>query len=230
MREKVRIIFVILMVAASSGNLTALAINFSGTGCFPETGTFIHSAETDGYTAVGHDTTGWGYAWQEYNVSPEDTIWFDDFLVVGSDTLLWEQAYGWGNAWRSNNPKLRINIFGAVADWYDPGLLLGFDDLRRYYDPFNVEFLWRNSSVTIYSFDNQFFIPYIAPVADWIEIAINNRTEATRPLYSYFMPLPPQVHRTSEGHVHRRRSGTENEKPLTSIIRSLFSPESENDF
>jgi hypothetical protein len=185
------------------------------------------------FLVVGGDTLlweqvyGWDYAWQEYGVSPEDTVWFEDFLVVGGDTLFREQVYGWDYAWRGNDPKLRINIFGLAADWYDPGLLFGFDDLRRHYDPFHVEFLWRNSSGTIYSFDNQFFIPYIAPIADWIEIAVSRKTETERPLYTYYMPLPVRAPGSPAGLVQRRRSRQENDKPVISIIRSLFSSEDE---
>ena len=202
---------------------------------------------------------GWEFAWQEYNVTPEDTIWFDDFLVVGSDTLSWEQAYGWvfawqeynvtpedtiwfddflvvgsdtlyytrDYAWSSTDRKLIINIPEPTADWYSPELSLRFYNSGMHYDPFYVGFLWQNRNGTIYSFGNHFFIPDITPIADWIEIAVNHRKETERPLYSYYMPLPPQGPYTSEGLVQRRRAGSENDKSLISILRSLLLPESD---
>jgi hypothetical protein len=188
----------------------------------------------DDFLVVGGDTLlweqvyGWEYAWQEYNVSPEDTIWFDDFLVVGGDTLLWEQAYEGEFGWSSDGPKLRINIFGPATDWYNPGLLFRLDDLKRYYDPFHVEFLWRNRNGAFYSFESQFFVPYIGPIADWIEIAVHTRAETKRPLYTYYMPLPPLGADTSEGPVQRRRASLQIQIPLISAVRSLlFSGERE---
>jgi hypothetical protein len=263
MRAKIRIIFLVILIAAvSSGTSMASAgeplINSPGVGCCPESGAFTTSAETTGPAAVHRDTMGWEYAWQEYSVSPEDTIWFVDFLVVGGDTLLWEQVYGWEFAWQEynvspedtiwfddflvvggdtldydreyswsgNDPKLRIIILGPATDWYDPGLLFRFDDLRRYHDPFYVGYLWRNRNGAIYSFDGQFFVPYIGPLADWIEIAVHNRAETRRPLYTYYMPLPPQGPDTPESPVEKRRINLRIQNPLISAVLSLLSPES----
>ena len=198
-------------------------INSSGVGCCPENGAFLTSAETTGPVAVHRDTMGWEFAWQEYNVSPEDTIWFDDFLVVGGDTLDYTREYSWSN----NDPKLRINIFGPATDWHNPGLLFRFDDLRRYYDPFHVEFLWRNRNGAINSFEGQFFVPYIGPIANWIEIAVHNRAETKRPLYTYYMPLPPQCPDTSESPAERRRVNLQIQNPLIFAVLSLLSPETE---
>jgi hypothetical protein len=213
----------------------------------------------DGFFVVGSDTLlwvddyRWDYAWQEYNVSPADTIWFDGFLVVGSDTLLWEEVYGWEYArqlpeemilfdylpgfgtdtpgFKGNNGLgmrdrlLRINISGLSGDWHDPGLSPVFYYSGRYYDPFYIEFLWRNRN-SIFSFQNQFFIPYIASVADWVEIAVNSsKTEKEIPLHSYYMPLPAQAPPSPAGLVQRRRP--KSESPLISVIRSIFSSENE---
>ena len=253
MRAKVRMIFVILIAAAVSGTYMASADDSPPDspyfGKCLNTATSLTSAETkagpaavhrrhdspedtiwfDDFLVVGSDTLsweqayGWVFAWQEYNVTPEDTIWFDDFLVVGSDTLYYTRDY----AWSSTDRKLIINIPEPTADWYSPELSLRFYNSGMHYDPFYVGFLWQNRNGTIYSFGNHFFIPDITPIADWIEIAVNHRKETERPLYSYYMPLPPQGPYTSEGLVQRRRAGSENDKSLISILRSLLLPESD---
>jgi hypothetical protein len=213
----------------------------------------------DGFLVVGSDTLlweevyKWEYAWQEYNVLPRDTIWFDGFLVVGSDTLLREEVYELDESWHSaegmtsfehfsrygrdighidgksirdaRSRILRINISGLSGEWRDPGLSPVFYNSGRYYDPFYVELLWLNRNSPVDSFENKFFIPYIAPIPDWIEIAVNSRAEREIPLYTYYMPMPVQGPASPAGLVQRRRPRSE--ASLISVIRSIFSTENE---
>ncbi len=205
----------------------------------------------EGDTPLREDVYGWEFAWQEYNVSAADTVWFDDFLVVGSDTLLWEDVYGWEFAWQEYNVsaadtvwfddflvvgsdtllwedvyygdgRFEINLYGPGPDRHyrwDPA---GFNYYGGYFDPFYIEFLWQKTNGITNSLVTEFQFSYIAPFVNWMEIAVNNRVETERPLYTYYMGRPVQAPDSPAGLVQRRRDSS----PVRNLVRSLLSSES----
>lgn len=158
-------------------------------------------------------------AWQEYNVSPLDTIWFDDYLVTGRDTFTYEQAY----------PKFAYEEYGVTMTdtiWFDNYLVVGADTLgynevykpgRQFwlsiYGPGPEEFEWltrpRRSATgmmlleenLVYSglldgnsgFNWSYSSPLLSPQKAGIEVTTKGNRNTERPLYTYYMGRPPQV-------------------------------------
>ena len=240
MCAKIRIIFIVILIAGASSEIFITSANdhlhYSAvTGGCLNAGTPGTATETapgsatvhrdtmkipcftrkEGDTPLREDVYGWEFAWQEYNVSAADTVWFDDFLVVGSDTLLREDVY-YGDG------RFEINLYGPGPDRHyrwDPA---GFNYYGGYFDPFYIEFLWQKTNGITNSLVTEFQFSYIAPFVNWMEIAVNNRVETERPLYTYYMGRPVQAPDSPAGLVQRRRDSS----PVRNLVRSLLSSES----
>jgi hypothetical protein len=79
-------------------------------------------------------------ACEEYNVSFTDTIWFDDYLVVGRDTFTYEQVY----------PQFAYQEYGVTpydTIWFNDFLIVGADTMD-YQQVYNTG---RKFSMRIYS-------------------------------------------------------------------------------
>lgn len=119
----------------------------------------------------------WEYAWQEYNVSPADTIWFENFIVVGADTLSWEEAYGYqtiydhdyGGYQYDQDEGFYLTLQFAHFHMYIPGL---------YFGPLFPGSYWYNM-FQLYEWPEG----YLLWTAD----------DGRRPNYSYYMGLTPRA-------------------------------------
>ena len=148
MKVKVTIIFILALIAGACSSRSYLAAVDDDLYYYPEKEPGAKNETASPRIADSNINVGGKmYAWQEYNVSPDDTIWFDDYLVVGSDTLLWEQVYGSGRkyAWQEYNVSPDDTI------WFDDYLVVGSDTLLRenerkfeisVYGPGPEEFYW----------------------------------------------------------------------------------------
>lgn len=160
----------------------------------------------DDYLVVGRDTFTYEqvypqFAYQEYGVTPFDTIWFNEFLVVGADTMNYQQVYNTGR-------KFRMSIYSPGSEIYwskrYQGLLLAgvtpFDfHLQTGISPFDFQ-LRAGISPFIsglqtggYGISWNYSAPLISPNQPWIEIVTEGSQETSRPNYTYYMGLPPQV-------------------------------------
>jgi hypothetical protein len=169
------------------------------------------------YLVVGRDTLTYGqvyqrYAFQEYGVTPFDTIWFSDFMVVGADTIDYQQAYHTGR-------KFNLSIYspGPEIYWskrFNQGLLLSgvtpFDfHLQTGISPFDFQLragiapFFSGLQTGGYGISWSYSAPLISPTQPWVEIITEGSRETTRPLYTYYMGLPPQVSERDQTPVMR---------------------------
>ncbi|MGF1585836.1 MAG: hypothetical protein ACFCUM_10970 [Bacteroidales bacterium] len=156
----------------------------------------------DDYLVVGRDTFTYEqvypqFAFEEYGVTPFDTIWFDNFLVIGADTLEYQQVYNKGR-------KFSLSIYSPGEFYwskrFNRGLLLQgvtpFDfHLQTGISPF--DFQLQAGIVPFFSggygISWNYSAPLISPDQPWVEIINEGSRETSRPLYTYYMGLPPQV-------------------------------------
>jgi hypothetical protein len=149
------------------------------------------------------------YAFQEYGVMPSDTIWFDDFLVVGADTLEYQQGYNTGRRFRIMiRPGPGGLYWSTRLKWFNPDLYISdFEPL------YGLEDSWSYTD------------PFISPHKPWVEIALDGSRDTKRPLYTYYMGLPPRAPVTdqSKGNRNGREHGLFINIPLVSAIIVLLS-------
>jgi hypothetical protein len=171
----------------------------------------------DDYLVVGRDTLAYEqvypqFAFQEYGVTPFDTIWFDEFMVVGADTLDYHQGYSKGR-------KFSLSIYspGPEIYWskrFNQGLVLSgvtpFDfNLQTGISQFDFQLhagiapFFSGLRTGGYGISWSYSAPLISPHQPWIEIVSDGSRETSRPLYTYYMGLPPQVAERDQSPVIR---------------------------
>ncbi|TVR74758.1 MAG: hypothetical protein EA408_01540, partial [Marinilabiliales bacterium] len=105
------------------------------------------------------------YAWEEYGVTPNDTIYFEDYYVVGRDTLAYEQVHHAQQHYADGHVTNIYNI-------YDPNQYYWSTRMRRfhsdyyyggYYDPFYTDFYWRSLNRYHFGFSWGWHRPFYSP-------------------------------------------------------------------
>ncbi len=99
-KSAVNIILAVALVAGACSAGTSISAgddgNLTGTDYSPypasETGNNENS-RVDGGKDVFIPVRGERYAFHEYNVTPFDTVWFEEYFVVGRDTIAYDQLY-----------------------------------------------------------------------------------------------------------------------------------------
>jgi hypothetical protein len=190
------IICLVLCTGACSSGISIPAgddVYVSGAGLEPYHAVENGNDERDGVNGKGNvfiPVTGERYAFREYNVSPFDTVWFEDYFVTGRDTILYDEFY-------TPDPKYAYQEYDVTPNdtiWFDEYFVVGIDTTT-------YDLLYRNEPEFALSLDfyyNPFFAFFI-PVYPFIsiELLIENYRQLSEESkiynYQYYIPDPPVI-------------------------------------
>jgi hypothetical protein len=193
----------------------------------------------DEFLVVGTDTLTYEqayrqFAYQEYGVTPFDTIWFSEYLVVGADTLDYQKVYNRGRNFSLSfycpGPEYfdlsnRIN-HGLVLSDVTPFYPLLRDRVAPFFSGLQAGMLLSEFQAQSYGISWNYSAPLISPRKSWIEVIADDSRETSRPLYTYYMGLPPVVVEKDRAPAMRndRERGVVFHNSVISGIRKFSSP------
>ena len=155
MKASVKILMVMALIAGACSSGTHLSTGYDDLYYTPGDEPVVTVTEVTRETAQAREArTGNNavqqetrYAWEEYGVTPNDTIYFDDFYVVGRDTFAYEQVHHAQEYYADGHVINIHNHYGPEQYYWSTRLRRFHHDhyfYGGYYDPFYTDFYWRS--------------------------------------------------------------------------------------
>ncbi len=142
MKTNVKIIIILALITGACSSGTYLSTGYDDLYYTPGDDPVVKTV-TERTERVPANEQEQRYAYEEYGVSPSDTIYFEDYYVVGSDTVAYADDYQFAE----QHPDQVHHHYYHQDPYYWSTRMRRFHtgySYGGYYDPFYTDFYWRS--------------------------------------------------------------------------------------